>query len=176
MKKKKLLKKLLYLLLLFVVGSLIGYIYEEIFYLVEENKLVNRGVLFGPWLPIYGIGIMGIYFLKPLKKHPILMTLSLILLTSFVEYVIGFISIKFFDMRLWDYRGLFLNLDGIICFRSIATFTVGGLVFVYLIEPYLEKLYNSIGESKLTKLSVVFLIIFVADIILSIMFRNPITY
>ncbi|WP_442862913.1 putative ABC transporter permease [Anaerostipes sp.] len=38
-------------------------------------------------------------------------------------------------MRLWDYRGLLWNLDGIICFCSVMSFTVIGLVFHYLLEP-----------------------------------------
>ena len=67
--------RLCYLFLIFLAGCLVGWIYEEIFYWFTEGMLRNRGVLYGPWLPIYGIGALGIYGLKPLKKHPVLLFL-----------------------------------------------------------------------------------------------------
>ena len=44
------------------------------------------------------------------------------LVTGVVEYIIGLISIYIFDMRLWDYRGLFMNIQGIVCLRSVVSF------------------------------------------------------
>ena len=64
---------LCYLFLIFLTGCLAGWVYEEIFYWITEGLLRNRGVLYGPWLPIYGIGALGIYVLKPLKRHPTLL-------------------------------------------------------------------------------------------------------
>ena len=52
---------LCYLFLVFLAGCLVGWIYEEIFYWITERLLRNRGILYGPWLPIYGIGALGIY-------------------------------------------------------------------------------------------------------------------
>lgn len=46
-----------YLFLIFLAGCLIGWFYEEIFYWITEGILRNRGILYGPWLPIYGTGI-----------------------------------------------------------------------------------------------------------------------
>ena len=122
---------LCYLFLIFLTGCLAGWVYEEIFYWITEGLLRNRGVLYGPWLPIYGIGALGIYVLKPLKRHPTLLFLLCAAVTGVVEYIIGYIGIRFFDLRLWDYRGLFLNIDGIICFRSVVSFAVMGLIFHY---------------------------------------------
>ena len=51
---------------------LVGWVYEEIFYWITEGVLRNRGILYGPWLPIYGIGALGIYAMKPVKNHPFL--------------------------------------------------------------------------------------------------------
>ena len=124
-----------YLFLLFLAGSLVGWIYEEIFYWITEGMLRNRGILYGPWLPIYGIGTLCIYFMKPLKRHPVILFFLCALAAGVVEYLIGFAGIQLFGLRLWDYRGLLWNLDGIICFCSVMSFTVIGLVFHYLLEP-----------------------------------------
>ena len=74
-----------YLFLIFFAGCIIGWIYEEIFYWITEGLLRNRGILYGPWLPIYGIGALGIYAMKPLKKHPVLLFFLCAVVTGVVE-------------------------------------------------------------------------------------------
>ena len=62
--------RLCYLFVIFLIGCLTGWVYEEIFYWYTEGMLRNRGILYGPWLPIYGVGALGIYAMKPFKKNP----------------------------------------------------------------------------------------------------------
>ncbi len=165
-----------YLFLVFLIGCLCGWIYEEIFYYFTEGLLRNRGILYGPWLPIYGIGAIAIYAMKPLKKHPVLLFLLCVGITGVVEYMIGYIGIRYFGLRLWDYRGLFLNLHGIICFRSVVSFGIMGMAFHYLLEPMMEKLYYRI-PSRIVRLSCLGIAaLFLADCVLSYFFRTPITY
>ena len=77
-------EKLYYLFLVFFMGCLVGWIHEEIFYWITEGMLRNRGVLYGPWLPIYGIGALGIY---ALKRHPVRLFLLCVAVTGAVEYL-----------------------------------------------------------------------------------------
>ena len=70
---KKVTDRLCYLFLIFLTDCLVGWVYEEVFYWITEGLLRNRGILYGPWLPIYGIGALGIYAMKPVKKHPVLL-------------------------------------------------------------------------------------------------------
>lgn len=165
-----------YLFLIFLTGCLVGWIYEEVFYWITEGMLRNRGILYGPWLPIYGTGALVIYALKPLKRYPMLLFLFCVAVTGMVEYIIGYVSIRFFDLRLWDYRGLFWNVDGIICFRSVVSFGVMGLVFHYLLEPMGEKLFRKIPEHTIRAGCLIFTALFFADCILSALYRTPITY
>ena len=125
--KKFTVDALCYLFLIFLSGCLVGWIYEEIFYAFTEGMLRNRGILYGPWLPIYGLGALCIYFMKPLRKNPVLLFTMCVVITGVVEYIIGYVGINLFHMRLWDYRNLFLNIGGIICFRSVVSFGLLGL-------------------------------------------------
>ena len=79
-------------------------------------------------------------------------------------------------MRLWDYRGLFLNIDGIICFRSVVSFGLLGLAFHYLLEPIGEKLFHRMPERTIHAGCLILIALFLADCILSVLFRTPITY
>ena len=174
--KKITVDRFCYLFLIFLLGCFVGCIYEEIFYWITEGMLRNRGVLYGPWLPIYGIGALGIYLLKPIKKHPVLLFLLCIAVTGVVEYIIGFTGIHMFGLRLWDYRGLFLNINGIICFRSVVSFGVLGIVFHYLLEPMGEKLYRKVPAVIIKTVCISLVILFFIDCVLSFLFRTPITY
>ena len=42
--------------LLFFLLSLAGWLWEIAIYLVQDGRFVNRGILLGPWLPVYGSG------------------------------------------------------------------------------------------------------------------------
>lgn len=167
---------LCYLFLIFLTGCFAGWIYEEIFYWITEGMLRNRGILYGPWLPIYGIGALGIYALKPWKKNPVLLFLLCAVVTGVVEYIIGFAGIHLLGMRLWDYRGLFLNIGGIICFRSVVSFAVMGLVFHYLLEPAAERMIRKANPNVIQIGCLLLALLFLADCILSALFRTPITY
>ncbi len=167
---------LCYLFMIFIIGCFVGWVYEEAFYWVTEGMLRNRGVLYGPWLPIYGIGALGIYAMRPFKKRPLTLFLLCAGITGAVEYIIGIISIKFFNLRLWDYRGLFLNIRGLICFRSVISFAILGLLFHYIIEPIAHKLFNKTNKNLIRIISASALFLLFIDMIFSLFFRKPITY
>lgn len=133
-------------------------------------------MLYGPWLPIYGIGAVEIYALKPLKKHPLGLFVLCAAVTGGAEYSIGLAGLRLFGMRLWDYRGLFLNPDGIICFRSVVSFAVMGMAFLYLLEPAAERVMKTANRETVRVLCPALLLLFLADRILSALFPTPITY
>ena len=84
--------------IIFCVYALIGWIYEVSWYLIMENRFVNRGVLFGPFLPIYGFGILILLLIlkKIMKKRHesgnvlwetlSLFTIITFIYTTFIEY------------------------------------------------------------------------------------------
>ena len=51
----------LHLTFLFMVGSILGWVMELIFRRIVHKKWVNPGFLKGPYLPIYGIGLVILY-------------------------------------------------------------------------------------------------------------------
>ena len=167
---------LCYLFLIFLTGCLVGWIYEEIFYWVTEGMMLNRGILYGPWLPIYGVGALSIYAMKPVKKQPFLLFLLCAAVSGIVEYIIGYAGLHFFGLRLWDYRGLLLNIDGIVCLRSVLSFALMGLIFHYRLEPAAERMVKKLHPGTVHNICLFLLLLFLADCVLSALFRTPITY
>lgn len=79
--------------LIFCVYALIGWLYEVLWmrFVVPPFKWINRGVLVGPFLPIYGFGMLILWILLNKiknKKHPakniIYLIISTIVITTFI--------------------------------------------------------------------------------------------
>lgn len=161
------------LFLIFFVGCIAGWIYEEIFYYVAEGIIVNRGFLYGPYLPVYGLGALLIYLLlNRFKKVPILVFLLSFVITGVVEYLTGFWMWEVYHKRWWDYTGLFLNIGGHVCFRSLVSFSVGALILIYAVVPLMDKIIKKIGDKKCLIFSITASIIMIFDLIITLLIRH----
>ena len=95
----------MYLLLwIFFVYAFLGWCTEVSFAALTSGRFVNRGFLNGPVCPIYGVGVVIVFFfLDPLRGNTFLLFLGSVLLTSLLEWVTGFVLEKIFHQRWWDY-------------------------------------------------------------------------
>lgn len=160
--------------LLFLTGSVIGWIYELFFYWIFEDRISNNGFFYGPYLPIYGFGTLFIILLAGrFRKHPVAIFLLTIPITGILEYVTGYIMYEIWATRWWDYRGLFLEIGGFVCLRSVLTFAVGAIALIYVVEPLIRMLSDKMGKRIRNIVCISVVVIFVVDIILTVLYRMP---
>ena len=118
--------------LLFVIGGIFGFIYEEIFYKIDLGYFVKRGSTFGPWIPIYGYGSLLIVLMSYwARKKPWLVFVLNCLVTGILELGTGFVLDKYFNLRLWNYNEEIWNwgnYNGYICIRSVLIIPVHATV------------------------------------------------
>lgn len=81
---------------------------------------------------------------------------------------------KIFHKKWWDYTGLFLNIDSYVCFRSVFTFAIGGMLLIYIVEPLIKEFISTKSKKITNIISIVFIVIFVIDALLSFLIRNKI--
>ena len=125
--------------LLFFLYSFCGWCWEVFLYLVKERRFVNRGFLFGPILPIYGFGAVGILLTcVPVEGNMALVALVGTIAASLLEYVTGFLMETIFHVRYWDYSERPLNLNGYICALSAATWAVFSVFIVSVVNPFVK--------------------------------------
>lgn len=166
---KQIISKLFFI---FLIGCVVGYIYEEIFYFVDDGILYNRGFLYGPYLPVYGTGALLIYLLlDKFKKKPLLLFLLSVILTGVVEYLTGYWMYAIYHKRWWDYTGLFLNINGYVCLRSVFTFGIASVLLMYVVIPLIDKLIKKLGNKISFNLSIIICFIMIIDLFLTILFR-----
>lgn len=155
-------------ILIFFVCALIGWLWEVGFFLVNTGEFVNRGVLHGPWLPIYGFGGLGIsIFLQNFKKHPLVVFLAALIGCGLMEYLTAWYLETFKHLKWWDYTGQFLNLDGRICFTSVFSFGICGLIITYFLYPFLIHIFNRIPFQIKKFICIILVICFLGDFIYS---------
>lgn len=159
--------------LVFFAGCVVGWIYEELFYFFVEGKLLNSGFFYGPYLPVYGFGSLFIYVtMKWFKKYPPIVFVGSMFVTGLLEYVTGWAMYEIWQKRWWDYRGLFLNIDGYVCLRSVLTFAFGGIGMVYFIEPFLRRFTINAKPRTRHLIAGILVLIMLTDVILTFLFSD----
>lgn len=153
------------LVLMFFALSFVGWLWEVSLHLLTDGVFVNRGVLHGPWLPIYGCGsVLILLVLNRFRKRPGLEFLAAVLLCGCVEYFTSlFLEVMYNGTRWWDYTGYFLNLNGRICAEGLLVFGVAGMVVVYVLSPLLDRVLRRLPPKAATAAALVLLGIFAAD-------------
>ena len=160
-------------ILFFFTFSLFGWLWEVFLHIVDDGTFVNRGTLYGPWIPIYGIGGVAILFLlKRFRKKPWQMFVASIVLCAVIEYSSAWILETFKHLKYWYYSGYFLNIQGRICAEGLLVFGLAGCAFTYLFAPLLDNLYDKINI-KIRKVLCIFLVVIFAFDLIYATFINP---
>ncbi len=154
--------------LLFIIYSFIGWIVELINVFIIEHKIVDRGFLIGPYLPIYGFGALFIItFLSKYKSDLITLFCMSTIICATLEYITSFIMEKLFHARWWDYSSNKFNINGRICLETASLFGIGGCIIIYIIQPILDSIILFFNPLFLNIAAIVLAIIFVADLLVS---------
>ena len=87
--------------LIIVITGVFGWLYEFIFYFINSGmtQFYYRGGNFLPWINIYAIGAMFIYFLTYKKrKNPFFVFFVSLITCGILEYVAGWFMYEFWDV------------------------------------------------------------------------------
>lgn len=157
------------ILVCFFFMCFVGWIWEVSLSMISYGCFVNRGVLHGPWIPIYGFGcVLILLLLKRFRMRPKVEFSMAVLLCGCIEYFTGLVlELTHNGQKWWDYTGYFLNLDGRICAEGLLVFGVGGMAFVYVIAPLIDNWVKEHLNKKLSAACLVLLLLFGADVVYS---------
>ena len=156
------------LIAVFFTFNLVGWLWEVSMAYVTEGMFVNRGMLHGPWLPIYGSGVAMIaVLLYRFRSRPALEAVAIVVLCGFIEYMTSWLTELRTGMRWWDYTGYFLNLNGRICGEGLAVFALGGMAAVYLLVPLIDAAVTRVKPKLLIAVCVVLMVCFGGDFVYS---------
>lgn len=172
MEKRKVLEEFMILFWLFILGSIIGYIFEMIVVLFQKGYFESRqGLIYGPFTPVYGIGMVVYYLvLKSMDTHnKIEVFLVTMLLGGITEYICSFAQEKAFGTISWDYSHLCFNLNGRTSLLHCTYWGIAGVLYMTLISPRIVKFRNilNINQTSLKVVTSLVLVFMVFNITIS---------
>lgn len=160
---------LVYLFLIFFFSSFVGYFLEVFWVYLGSKKLVNRGFLCGPIIPIYGVGaVLILLCLFRYYDDPIVVFVFGFIITSALEYFVSFLMEKVFHNKWWDYSDVPYNLNGRICLKNSLAFGVLALVIIYLVTPLFAILFGLLSFKTWTIIALILFILVMLDVIYSV--------
>lgn len=134
----------------FMLYAFIGWVVEVAYAAYKEKRFVNRGFLAGPICPIYGFGallILGLDRFIKSESMPFYMSIaSAVVITTFLEYVTGYVMEKLLDIKAWDYSGEVLNLHGWICLKFSLFWGILAYVQLTVLQPVLSIYVNAAAQ------------------------------
>ena len=156
--------------LVFVIAGISGWVYEELFYRLNDGCFSWRGHGFGPWLPIYAFGTVILLFVTaPVKDSKGKTALLCALVSGSFEFLVGWAIYHLFDgLRLWDYnteRWNWGNIGGYVCFRSVLVFALAAPLLIYMLVPLIGKLARKLPGWAYTLITAIPFALFVLDIL-----------
>lgn len=164
--------------LIIVITGVFGWIYEFIFYFLNSGmtQFYYRGGNFLPWINIYAIGSMFIYFLTYKKrKNPWFVFFTSLIICGILEYIAGWFMYEFWNLRCWDYNSEiwnFGNINGFICLRSVLFFGICSLLLMYVIVPFCFYLAKKMNRKVFLTISFTLCFIFLFDELYNLIFAR----
>ena len=165
--------------LIIVIAGIFGFVYEFIFYYFNSGmtKFYWRGGNFLPWINIYAIGAILIFFLTYRKrKNPLFVFLVRMISTGILEYIAGWGMFHFGNgFRCWDYNNEILNfgnINGFVCLRSVLIFGISSLLLIYVIVPFCFYFAKKMNRKKFLILSYSLCAIFLFDEFYNLIFAR----
>lgn len=156
-------------LLVFYIYCFLGWIFESVVVSVQQKRLVNRGFLRGPMLPIYGFGAtIMLHVALPLAGHPVQIYFAGLVVATAFEYVVGVLMEAIFKVKYWDYSEHRFQFQGRICLQSSLAWGALSVLLRYVLHPPVEWLLEEYGTVPLVFTVAVLSVYFLTDVTASV--------
>ena len=156
-------------IMMFYFYCVAGWVWETLYVSIRKKQWINRGFLYGPWLPIYGTGAILILFTTlPFAESSFLIFLIGMISATALEYVTGAVMEHIFHMRYWDYSEEPLNLNGHICLKVSVAWGFFSLFLVRVLHPPVDHGVRLVSGWLQDVLSILLTILFSVDVTKSV--------
>ena len=158
------------LVLIFMIGSFIGYIVEMLYCYLRHGRFESRkGVIYGPFSPVYGFGAIVFTILLYKLEHfnAFIIFIVSAVVGAIFEYICSFVQEKTIGTISWQYNKTPLNLGGRTSGLYALYWGVLGLIFLRHTLPYIEIKIDEIPTELAILIAFTFGIFIAIDLIIS---------
>ena len=141
---------------------------ETIFAITKQRKIINRGLINGPFCTVYGFtGVLITVALKDLSG--VWLFLFSAIYASVIEWVAGKIIEKICHERWWNYENNKFNLGGYISLQTSVLWGALGFIAVTFTNSLLIDAYKLIPFMVVRIILIVVVVALAADMIFSLL-------
>lgn len=152
----------------FYVYCFLGWCFESAYVSIKSKKLVNRGFMRGPFLPLYGSGALMMYIVsKPFQDNLVLTYIAGVIGATVLEYITGVLMETLFKVRYWDYSSQPFNFQGHICLGSSIAWGFLTILMTHVIHKPIERFVMSLPPQPLKYITAIITLYMVVDFTLS---------
>lgn len=161
------------LIIIFFIFSHIGWLWEVAVTLEIYGVFANRGFMYGPWLPVYGTGVVLLIIIMGRKRVTGWQVfIGSAFMCGMLEYFTSLLLERIFNAKWWDYSGEVLNLNGRTCFAAIVLFGIAGSFVIRIAAPFLNYCISKIPGRTQKIVCLIFGFIFLTDYLISLLHPN----
>ena len=168
----------MYYLNTFLLYSILGFLLETVRSFFVNSKFTS-GILYGPWTPIYGIGIVIVILISNyLFAHlhlsrwveTFITFVIITLILTLLEWIGGILIEKIFHTVFWDYSKEAFSIGKYISLSKSLMWGVGSIIFIYVLKPLLEGVIKHIP----VPVTVILTLLMISDLILTFVNKSKI--
>lgn len=162
----------------FIMYSMLGWCYEVILEtFIYQWGFSNRGVLFGPYCPVYGFGALTfiLCFSRLMKSKGklwfnifkiLIIFLGCMAVATFIELLASYILELATGAWPWQtYADYKYNFQARIALSTSIRFGIGGVIFLYIVQPFFELILSKISKKTINLVFYMLLIVLTLDCI-----------
>ena len=153
----------------FILGSFIGCLVEEIWCLIKNKCFqIRSSLIHFPLIPIYGFAALFILIIADKVGYSLWKIFIIgVLVATIVEYLCSYFQEKVFKTKSWDYSEFKYNLNG----RVNLVYSIGFGLISMLVIKYIKnfEIYVSglVNNETFIRVTILVFVLFILDVITS---------
>lgn len=155
----------------FILFSILGLIIETIYGYYSMGVWESRkGLLWGPFCPVYGVGAIFLIFLLNHvdQKNYFKLFFYGALIGAAVEYILSYGLEAIYGARFWDYSYTKVHINGRICVSFSISWGILSIVLMKFIKPLIDKLINKINMRIKASTEIAIFLFLVVDALVTV--------
>ena len=161
------------LVFVFIICAILGWFVEVGYVYLLNGKIVNRGMTYGPYCSIYGVGAVILYLLfhnieRTKANIPYIFVIASISMGGF-ELLSGLGFKYILGIEMWSYDGQFLEILDYTTVPILLGWGILGTFFVFFIQPLLYKIISVIPQRLSKTIATAIITVYFLDLAFSVL-------
>ncbi len=164
-------EKLLSLFWIFILGSVMGCIAEEIWCLIKNKCYqIRKSLVYSPMIPIYGFAATIIVIIADKVGYNLWKVFFIgMIVATIVEYVSSYVQEKVFHTISWDYSKMPFNLNGRVNLLYSLAFGGYAVLFIKQFTKIVSATQLNTNHILFEVVTLIVFILFMADVLITLL-------